>query len=174
MIIHFIMRLLGKDKMSYKATEIAWKLLKEGKIKGIELSNLQLQKLVYICHGYMLGWKNKPLSSEPMEAWEYGPVVDSVYHLFKSNGSKVIPVKEDIATGLDGDEEAEHIINGVLTLYGNKGAIDLVSLTHQPGTPWRETWDKNAKHKYSIPISDDLIKNHFRKLVSSPKDTVGL
>jgi len=160
--------------MSYSAIEIAWKMLKVAKNKGIKLSNLQLQKLIYIAHGYMLGWKNKPLSKDAMEAWEYGPVIDSVYHTFKSNGKNKIPVEDAIKTDLDGDDDAEFILDGVLGLYGNKSAPDLVSMTHQIGTPWQETWATSARHNTSTPIPDDLIKNHFRKVVSSPESVVGL
>lgn len=160
--------------MAYKATEIAWKLLKEGSKKEIGISNLQLQKLVYISHGYMLGWKNKPLSEDPMEAWEYGPVVGSVYHAFKDHKRNKITVSKEVLTDLDDDEDAEHIIGGVLDKYGKMSAPELVSLTHQKGTPWRDTWDKDAKHKYSVPIDNDIIKNHFRKLIYSEDRIVGL
>lgn len=158
----------------YKAIEVAWKMLKVAKEKNINLSNLQLQKLVYIAHGYMLGWKNKPLCEESMEAWEYGPVIGDMYHEFKDNGKETIPVSKDLVTNLDGDLDAEYIINGVLDNYGKKTAPELVSLTHQVGTPWQRTWDSTGKHSRSIPIDNDLIKNHFRKVISPSTIVVGL
>ena len=158
----------------YKATEVAWKILKVAKENGIDISNLQLQKLVYIAHGYMLGWKNKPLCNDAMEAWVYGPVVSNVYHLFKDNGKAPIPVNQNVVTDLDGDIDAEYIIDGVVRHYGNKSAPELVSLTHQKNTPWHVTWNKVGSPKTSVPIDNDLIKNHFRKVISPSESVVGL
>ena len=158
----------------YDATEVAWKMLKAAAKKEISLSNLQLQKLVYIAHGYMLGWKNKPLCTVPMEAWEYGPVVSEVYHLFKDNGKNPIPVNSDVATDLDGDADAEYIIDGVIENFGKKSAPELVSLTHQKNTPWDITWRKTNTRTRSVPIDNDLIKNHFRKVISPSESVVGL
>ena len=161
----------------YKATEVAWRMLKVAKEKDIQLSNLQLQKLVYIAHGYFLGWKSKPLVSEAVVAWKYGPVLDQVYHEFKSFKDQKIPVDkiEDVITDLDDDDDANTVIEGVLKLYGENDAISLVNLTHQPETPWDEVWNINdGCNKLSAEIPNDLIKNHFRKVISSPKSVKGL
>ena len=37
------------------------------------LSNLKMQKLLYIAHMFHLGIYNKPLVCEFFEAWDYGP-----------------------------------------------------------------------------------------------------
>ena len=161
----------------YKATEVAWRMLKVAKGHEIQLSNLQLQKLVYIAHGYFLGWKNRPLVSEAVVAWKYGPVLDQVYHEFKSYQDRKIPNDkiEDIATELDADDDANMVIEGVLLLYGKIDAISLVNLTHQPETPWDEVWNvKGGSNKLSAEIPNDLIKNHFRKVINSPKSVKGL
>ncbi|HAS8556441.1 TPA: DUF4065 domain-containing protein [Vibrio vulnificus] len=158
----------------YDAVEVAWKMLKVAKEKNIPLSNLQLQKLVYIANGYMLGWKNKSLCIQPMEAWEYGPVIGDVYHVFKHNGKENIPVNTDMVTELDGDKDAEYIISGVIQHYGAKSAQELVSLTHQKDTPWDITWSKLHNKERSVPIDEKLIKNHFRKVISPSENVVGL
>ena len=48
-----------------------------------KITNLKLVKLCYIAQGLSLALLDKPLFSEPIEAWQYGPVVPSVYHEFK-------------------------------------------------------------------------------------------
>lgn len=158
----------------YDARDVAWKILKTAELKGISITNLQLQKLVYIANGYMLGWKNKNLCNQPMEAWEYGPVVGDVYHVFKCYGKNPIPVNSNMVTELDKDEEAEYIISGVIEHYGNKSAPELVSLTHQKDTPWYITWGKLHNKEKSVPIDEKLIKNHFRKVISPSETVVGL
>lgn len=117
-ILNFI---YGRSDMAYKATEIAWKILKEAKKKGVELSNLQLQKLVYIAHGYYMALYNKPLSEENFITWKYGPVSYSVYEEFKSYKGDIIPVDIDIATDLDNKEKEEFIIQGVVKMRELKG-----------------------------------------------------
>ena len=47
------------------------------KLKPPNLTLLKLIKLCYISHGFTLALTNKPLSSEPAGAWQYGP---SVFH----------------------------------------------------------------------------------------------
>ena len=48
------------------------------------ITPMQLIKLVYIAHGYMLGKHGRPLLDEAVQAWQYGPVVPSVYQAVKS------------------------------------------------------------------------------------------
>lgn len=159
----------------YHSVEVAWKMLQIAQSKGISLSNLQLQKLVYIAHGYLLGWKNKALIVEPIEAWNYGPVVNPIYHQFKDYGDGKIPVWSDVRTELDSDDDATAVIDGVLGLYGNMDAIQLVNLTHQPGTPWDIAWNiQGGKRYFSYPIDNEIIKNHFRKVIADPQGVGGL
>jgi len=54
------------------------------------ISNLKLQKLLYYAQGIHLALYGKPLFNDPIEAWQYGPVVDSVYQTYKTNGSDAI------------------------------------------------------------------------------------
>ncbi|WP_338592908.1 type II toxin-antitoxin system antitoxin SocA domain-containing protein (plasmid) [Shewanella khirikhana] len=159
----------------YDSVEVAWKILQLASQRGIRLSNLQLQKLVYLAHGYLLGWKNKPLICDDVEAWEYGPVISHVYHNFKDFGNNFIPVNRTIITSLDNDEDAIATIGGVLNLYGDKHPMELVNLTHQLGTPWDIAWNQqNGKAYYSHRIDNELIKNHFRKAISDPNSVRGL
>ncbi|MCY4672954.1 MAG: DUF4065 domain-containing protein, partial [Bacteroidetes bacterium] len=57
-------------------------LLKKAAEEGEGLTPLQINKLVYICHGWAWGKLNRPLidnRSGQIEAWKYGPVVREVY-----------------------------------------------------------------------------------------------
>lgn len=161
----------------YRSVDVAWKMLQIASSKGIFLSNLQLQKLVYIAHGYLLGWKLTPLIQENVEAWTYGPVIASIYHEFKDYGDRKIILSNDseLATELDGDVDACKVINGVLDLYGRLDAMHLVNLTHQENTPWDEAWNKQGGRRYySYPIDNELIKNHYRKVIANPAAVGGL
>ncbi len=54
-----------------------------------KLSNLELQKIAYICHMFYMGEheKHEPLSGGIFQAWDYGPVDPDMYHLLKAFGS---------------------------------------------------------------------------------------
>lgn len=70
---------------SAKSLASAQYLLEQCKQHGDgALTPMQLIKLVYVAHGLMLGAFGRPLLDEPVEAWQYGPVVPSVYHALKS------------------------------------------------------------------------------------------
>ncbi|MBQ7262906.1 MAG: DUF4065 domain-containing protein [Synergistaceae bacterium] len=56
-----------------------------------DVAPLKLQKLLYYCQGYALALTGKPLFPEPVEAWRYGPVVDSVYQAYKRYKGATIP-----------------------------------------------------------------------------------
>jgi uncharacterized phage-associated protein len=69
--------------------------LKRHDPRGLELSNLKLQKLLYYSQGYNLALTSKPIFEEPIEAWKYGPVVKGIYHQFKVFGDLDIQVTVD-------------------------------------------------------------------------------
>ena len=62
---------------------------------GKKLTPLQINKMVYISHGWILGVFEKPLinnSNNQIQAWKYGPVVVGLYHLLKSFGNRFVSV----------------------------------------------------------------------------------
>ena len=55
------------------------------------LSNLILHKILYLINLEYVGLNNKSLiDDECFEAWDYGPVISSLYHKFKIFGSSNI------------------------------------------------------------------------------------
>ena len=96
-------------------------------------------KLVYLCHGWTLGLKDAPLITEPVEAWRYGPVVPSTYHTYKAFGGGPITVVPQERTA-DMDDLQARLIVAVLNAYQSYSALQLSNITHQPGTPWHETY----------------------------------
>jgi uncharacterized phage-associated protein len=157
----------------YRAVDVAYKMLEIAKGSGIELSNLQLQKLLYIAHGYLLAWKNKPMFSDEISAWKYGPVIHSVYNEFKSYGAEKIPVGP-VESGVT-DDDVIQTLSGILKLYGDRDAMALVTLTHQPKTPWHKVWEiDGGRQQLFAQIPDELIKDHYRRVITDPKAVAGL
>ncbi len=126
---------------------------------------MQLIKLVYVAHGYMLGLHGQPLLSESVQAWQYGPVVPSVYHAVKEFQSQpVLNVKGAVATYPFSNTEKE-VMSLVAKTYGKASGIALSAATHRPGTPWKRTWDAAGKN---AAISNDLIEAFYSDILKQP------
>lgn len=160
----------------YSPVEVAWRVLSLATEKGIQLTNLQLQKLVYFSHGYLLAWKNRPLVNKPFQSWKYGPVSLDIYDAVKGHGELPINVTDvKIPTKLDDDGAATSVINKMLELYGVKPAKELVGITHRYDTPWYEVWYRRDGFLHPFTeIPDSLIQNHFRKALANPNGVNGL
>lgn len=134
--------------------------------KDDAVTPMQLIKLVYIAHGYMLGKHGEPLLDEPVEAWQYGPVVRSVYDAVRDYRSS--PVDRVIGwrrwSGDFTPAECE-VMDDVADIYGGVDAIKLSAATHKPRTPWSRTWDRYGKNSI---ISNDLIENFYERLLEQP------
>ena len=128
-----------------------------------DLTPMKLLKLVYIAHGWVLCFTDKPLLSEPVEAWKYGPVVPSVYNFFKEYGSSPIPPGSRVALpDPDFDEQTKRVVESVWNAYKGFTGIQLSSMTHQPGTPWYETWNVlGGKDCRNLNIDNMRIRDHY-------------
>ena len=129
--------------------------------RGHETTPMQVLKLVYICHGWVLGLTDLPLVDEPVEAWRYGPVVPSVYHRYKSFGRDAITTAPVDRSGMLGDQQRE-LVEIVEEVYRDYSALELSGLTHQPDTPW-----DTVRREYGIGaiIPNELIRNYYRELL---------
>ncbi|MBS4050385.1 Panacea domain-containing protein [Methylomonas rivi] len=165
--------------MTYQTKAIANKFIDLAKEGGSPLSPMKLQKLVYFAHGWFLSLsKGQPLIDEKIEAWRYGPVVPSLYHEFKSLGSKTI---RDYATDMDkdfeivtphlpDDESLSAFIKKIWEVYGKYDGIQLSNITHKPDTPWAKVWGENGVPK-NTDIPDSDIKEYFDKIRDSQSVT---
>ncbi len=123
-----------------------------------ETTPMHLVKLVYLCHGWNLGIHGSPLISEPVEAWQYGPVIPSIYHAYKVFGGEPVtnPVV-DQSKAFDSDQQ--QLIEAVLHAYREHSAIDLSSITHRKGTPWFDIYKGGRGLHRTIPNA--LIKSYY-------------
>lgn len=121
------------------------------------LTPMQILKLVYIAHGWMLGLSSRPLINEPAEAWRYGPVVRSVYRRYrKYRGDPISEPRIDRKARFD--DYQQDLLRQVSENYRDYSGIQLSRLTHQPGTPWSIAWEAG------LPvIPNELIKDYYRR-----------
>lgn len=144
---------------TYSAIDVAFSLLKHATEQGKSFTNLQLQKLTYVCHGLSLAHFKRPLIIEDVYAWQYGPVIPSVYFKFKGHGSSVITESREAFL----DKESESIIKDVVQKLGYLTGPNLVELTHREGSPWHKVWD-GTQNKV---IPDSLIEAHYNHIQES-------
>lgn len=145
--------------LGYSAIDIANKIVakvNEKKEQGETISNLKLQKLLYYTQGYFIAAYNTKLFDDPIEAWQYGPVVRSAYRHFNIFGSDAIKFTKPVQIKKIIKKEYDLFFDAVLNEYCQFSAIKLMQMTHEE-SPWKETFRKKA----SGIISDQLLKDYF-------------
>lgn len=140
--------------------------LAKGAEEGVPIDPLKLQKLVYFAHGWHLAVTGEPLIDEPVQAWQYGPVIPSLYQRFKRFGSSPI-AQLGYATGLNGDPyppmptdaRTINVLDKVWQEYGRYTAVQLSNLSHEPGSPWARVWAQGRSE--ATPIDNGSIHRFF-------------
>ncbi|MEJ6849532.1 type II toxin-antitoxin system antitoxin SocA domain-containing protein [Sinorhizobium fredii] len=128
---------------------------------GWTLSNLELQKILYLAHMFYLGRNNgQPLIPGHFEAWEYGPVHPDLYHRVKVFGSD--PVQNIFHGYRELEESPERdILDEAYDSLGKAGPGRLVNATHRRGGAWDINYIPGVRH-CTIPNED--ILNEYRGL----------
>lgn len=146
--------------------------------EGKSITPMKLQKLIYFAHGIHLAMNEKPLISETIEAWKYGPVIPTVYHSFKAFGNNSIPdspfyavsVKdfvEDSITRLDNSTKI--FLKQVWDIYKKFSAFQLSELTHVKDAPWSQVVVQNGGGSVfqNLPIQDEVIERYFKTQITN-------
>jgi uncharacterized phage-associated protein len=149
----------------YDARNVANEFLRQAKARDTTLTNMELQKLVYIAHGYSLALLGRPLIKQHVEAWRYGPVIPDLYHALRQYGSGNVKDLINLLPGEKLSETDSKLVESVLGAYGRFSGAQLSTMTHREGTPWREVYEPNASFHSDI-IPDKLIKAHYRELLN--------
>lgn len=172
-------------------------LLKKAGLDGINLTPLQINKLVYICHGWVLAKLGRPLidnHSGQIQAWKYGPVVQRVYSLLKDFGSQEVTYN-DFCKKLDsfliGEESADKFLSEKLDdlalkdpsllklldmvwyVYKDLTGGQLITITHKDGTPWDLEVKRNVFGQVvrEVPIPDQTISDYYKNKLKDLPDT---
>lgn len=161
--------------MIYSPKAIANFFIEIAKEHGESVRPMKLQKLVYYAHGWFAGHTNQPLIDEAVEAWQYGPVIPSLYHEFKRFGSNPITAKATdfvdfkiVEVLPPKDESVKKFLRNIWTSYGKFTGITLSEMTHAEGSPWDVTRKEKAGVKGAdIPFT--RIADHFKEVIEKSK-----
>lgn len=172
--IRKILGYFGRNKpttMPYSANLIAYAFAKRGIEELNYVTQMKLQKMVYIAHGYHLARYDSPLIEETFEAWKFGPVVPSIYREYNWYGKSPITSLK-VGWVFSRSVSIEHNINllneNALTsidftwkLTKDIDAIVLSNWTHVT-KPWKDNYNPNID---SIPIPNKEIRAFFEEFL---------
>ncbi|MDR1597186.1 MAG: DUF4065 domain-containing protein [Treponema sp.] len=134
-------------------------------IKSLPVDNLKLQKLLYYSQAVHLVLNDKtPLFPEPIEAWDYGPVVPPVYREYKPFGFDILP---------PGDEPVSLVLNEIravdmtLSCFGELSGPALINQTHFED-PWKNVYRPGRP---SAIITPDSMYDFFKENLDFTDET---
>jgi len=138
--------------------------------RGIGVTNMALNKIVYFVHCDYLLENGEPLVGAKIEAWQHGPVFREIYHEFKRFGEsyihsravKVNPQTGDVVTAeLHFEEQEGAYIRKIVDRYICFTAAQLRAMSHREGGPWAKVWGHDGHANPGMKITDELIISYY-------------
>lgn len=185
--------------MPYASQAVANQFLELGDSDDISISPMKIQKLVYYAHGWYLGYFNEPLINEQVECWQYGPVIDTLFHAFKGFGAgritklasrsvlikekgkkgrvpsfRVVEIIPRIQDALNDTTEDDidfdlSFIESIWGAYGRFSATKLSNMTHILKGPWHQIY---TKFNGSPPKGTDIPREVIEKYFENLADNL--
>lgn len=135
-----------------------------------DLSNLKLQKLLFLAQSRYIHEHGFPLIKEDFEAWDHGPAVGVVYREYSIfRGSPVLVELADDGPWTRLPASAVAVLDQTWDEFGGYSAVKLRDITHKLG-PWSSTYRPNVKH---LVIPDDAIGLAWPEFASLAVKPVG-
>lgn len=130
----------------------------------IEITQIQVQKLMYLFEGYYMNVKNvNKLYDCVYEAWSLGPVATPLYKEFKKYGKSDIKLTDEQVEIADHiSEDKKELLQEIFETFKNFSSTDLINFTHVEGSPWEEAW----KYEEYSEIKKEKLRIWFSKYVS--------
>lgn len=146
--------------------------------EGKAFTQMHLQELVYIAHGWCLALTGEPLTGDRPEALEHGPEYRRLANAHWKSGIQPIAAPSarsihgetssrsdanDVDGALNATERA--IMTKVYAEYGMRLTAELGVLTRADDTPWYQVYaDGRGKGR---DIAHRLIRDQFAKLAAA-------
>lgn len=151
--------------MQYSALSVANKLIDLAHQAGRTVTPMQVLKLTYFCHAWMLGLYGRSLLEEPIWAWQYGPVIPEVYYALRHYGGNPVTLPINGVISVEFDEASLDIITQVSEKYGKFSGMELSAMTHARGAPWERAW-----HGSKTVIPNHTIQSYHEKLAKRGRE----
>lgn len=147
-----------------EAIDVAKYFLNRANNEGDLITNLKLQKLLYFTQAWYLVNFDQPLFDEEIKAWQWGPVVESVYHQFKKFRHTPIIYKNKEKIEEKFSEDDIGFLNEFYVVFINYSANDLLQMSHND-LPWQEAV-KSSSQTISIKRLKEYYTEKYEKLVA--------
>lgn len=143
------------DMATYPVEQVAEWFLRYAEIVGCDdLSNLKLQKLLYYAQSaHLAEFNGEPLFSEPILAWNHGPVVESIWRKYTKYGNAPIPADKEVDLSGIFEPADETELEQVFELFGQYSPWSLRNRTHDE-LPWKSTPRNHV-------IAPELMREYF-------------
>lgn len=142
----------------------------------VTLTNMQLQKLPFIAHGWSLALFNRPLIVDEARVWKFGPVYPQLYEALRRYGAG--PVTELIHENDDDifEDDRGPVIRGKFSPHEEKllktiwhafktySGLELSALTHMKDAPWSVA--KRLLGLNSV-IPNAISRNYYKGLLEA-------
>lgn len=121
------------------------------------MTQMKLHKLLYYAQGVFLAYtEGQSLFSDPIVAWQHGPVVRAIYDRYR--GQKEIndelgQEQIDDYNAVTKNHDAYLVLNTIYEAYGDYSAATLRNKTHEE-RPWKNT-------AINETISNEVIQEYF-------------
>lgn len=123
------------------------------------ISNLKLQKLLYYAQGLYMAIYGKPLFSDKIEAWTYGPVVPKLYHHYKKHNSNGISVDKNFNPSII-IKDTRKFLDEIYEVFGQFSAIRLMNLAHSD-----QCWiDAGIRNEITYASMGNCLKKYLRNV----------
>lgn len=156
---------------TYKATLVANAFLHKAMQSRADVTHMKLQKLVFFAHAWGLALNGASPVAERPEAWQHGPVFETVYHALKGVGTGAVSDPIESFDPVDGclkglvpnigDRVFWGLVDQVWERYGAFSGLQLSALAHEPGGPWAR-----ARAAQWLDLNDGHVIEHFRGKLS--------
>ena len=170
--------------MCYSAFAVDNFFIEKAQKNDVSLSHMKLQKIVFFAHAIYFNNNAKPLISDPILAWQHGPVIESLYQALKQYGnnditelltkfepcgtSSFFPCKVIVPKI---PKEDKDVIDFLTKIWNKLSVIDtwrLRALSHAEGGAWYKTVESQNIN----PLNDEDVKNKLPRNLTILDDVI--
>lgn len=151
-----------KEQPPYDVVTIGNVIIRYGMQEGRRLTNIELQKLLYMTQLIHVGLTGNPLFLNKMEAWDSGPTIPDAYAAYRKFGENYIaPVGTWELELLN--PMSKIIVKNVMKQTEGMTAKDLCQITkHQD--PWMNCYKRSETRIIPLKEIENLAKKLFHKM----------
>lgn len=144
--------------------EVASEMLVRGLQLQIHLDQMQLQKLVYIAHGWQLVETGEPLTGDRPEVQSHGPEYRRLAELLAPYGARTLPAHALAwPNGALLEQDELDLVNQILDTHGQLSGMELSAITRAPEGPWAQA----RSDKIGKEISHEQVRQQFEAIAAA-------